>query len=397
MEKSKLLWCLTIQCMVLISTMHAEITVLENVDCAPYEDHVATDPKNYNFDPYYVKIHRCHGKHYAQNPKNVKCVPKPNGVVKVTYHAMNQQGQIELRTLDNHTACSQECVISQKDCTPYETFRPSTCGCSCDNYTSTTGKQNCEAPFVWQQSSCNCICPLKAETTTCERRKVFSNEECGCVCKAKFYARCAKRQQVVDENECTCVDPAVIVGKSQSGCDGGVNGAMLAVVIIVEAFVIVFCYYFFYVYCYKHNYLRRKNKSDGFYHNGDVPTDVTPHTNGSTYSANEGSRPTDKELIRQEERERARHNGLSDKDRIHIEEEYPNYYPEQEEKLPLAPRPQQNYEPRRGSGDYFYSDIMEVDGPPSSLDNHNLNIPPDYSDAVSDFSTEDGYGSVTQV
>lgn len=397
----KILCCLAILCMLLAVLVQGEITVLRNVDCAPYIDHVATDPENYNYDPYYVKLHRCHGKHYAQNPKNVRCVPKADGVVPVTYHAVNQLGNLETRTIDNHTACTQECIISQKDCTPFEQFREATCGCSCDNYTSTTGKKNCEAPFIWQQSACNCICPINAATTTCARRKVFSTEECGCVCKAKFYARCAKRQQVVDESICECVDPAVIVGKSRSGCDGGVKGLMLAVVIIVEALVIVLCYFFFYVYCYKHNYLGRKNKkkkNDGFYHNGDVPTDAVPRMNGNganydRSSPHEGN-PTDKELIRQEERERERHNGLSDKDRIHIEEQYPDYYPEQE-KAPLAPR-QQNQQ-QRGSGDYFYSDIMEVDGPPSSLDNHNLNIPPDYSDAISDFSTEDGYGSVTQV
>lgn len=369
---------------------------LPNVDCAPYIDHVPTDPGKYRYEPYYVKLHRCHGKHpVVQNPKNEKCVPTSNGVQNVTIYAVNQLGKVTQINVVNHTACNQECVISQNDCSPFEYFKKSVCGCSC-NYTSVTGPKKCELPLVWQQPSCNCVCPKNADSQVCGRRKEFNKDECGCTCKAKFYARCAKRKQVVDEDTCYCIEPSVIVGKSKSGCDGGVNGAMLAVVIIVEAFVIVFCYYFFYVYCYRHNYLERKNNknvSSGYYHNGDIPNDTGHGNYGSAYdernSYTESAQLTDKELIKQEERERGRLNGLSDKDRIRLEEEneYAGYYPV-EEKSPLAPKHPPNGE--------LYYDIMEVDGPPSSLDNHNLNIPPDYSDAVSDFS-EDGYGSVTQV
>ncbi|XP_066927880.1 uncharacterized protein [Clytia hemisphaerica] len=376
---------------------------LENVECAPYIDHVATDPNLYRYEPYFVKMHRCHGKHPVPNPKNEKCVPKmQNGKDNVEIIVLTKLGNVHFLNITNHTDCEQRCVISQEDCTPYEQFKSSTCGCSC-NYSPSTGPKNCYAPFIWQQSACNCICPKDEHSQVCAKRKVFSKEECGCTCKAKFYARCAKRKQVVDEGTCECVDPEVLVGKSRSGCDGGVNGAMLAVVIIVEAFVIVFCYYFFYRYCYKHNFLGRKkekNVSSGYYHNGDIPNDTAARTYESTHDEREklteNTRKPDKELIRQEERERVRLNGLSDKERIRIEEEeesdqYAGYYPEEEK----SRYPNHN-------GDMYYNDIMEVDGPPSShggppsLDNHNLNIPPDYSDAISDFS-EDGYGSVTQV
>ena len=249
---------LIIQAATTIQLVASEAIYLENVVCAPYIDHVATDPGLYRYEPFYVKMHRCHGKHPAPNPQNEKCVPRlEGGAVNVSIYVYDQLSNLKILDVLNHTACVQKCSLTQENCSPYEHFRPSLCGCSC-NYTLANGRSNCVAPFVWQQSSCNCVCPIDAEKLVCKQRQVFNTEECGCTCKAKFYARCAKRKQIVDEETCYCIEPSTIVGKSRSGCDGGVNGAMLAVVILVEAFVIVFCYYLFYVYCYKHNYLKRK-------------------------------------------------------------------------------------------------------------------------------------------
>ena len=423
----------------IIPFVSSEAIYLKNVDCAPYIDHVATDPGLYRYEPFYVKMHRCHGKDPVPNPKNMKCVPSSvGGTSNVSVYVLDQLSTLTTLDVVNHTACVQKCVISQESCSPYEQFRPSLCDCKC-NYTSSNGPSNCFAPFVWSQSACDCKCPLSADTVVCKQRMVFSKEECGCTCKSKFYARCAKRKQIVDEDTCHCIPPSELVGKSRSGCDGGVNGAMLAVVILVEAFLIVFCYYLFYVYCYKHNYLKRKaekqNVSAGYYHNGDIPNDTVNgvaagrklDNYGSSYG---GARATtdehngavalsDKELIRKEEHDRKRRNerqrlngyaapSQHDKERLYREEEdeeddeelvqHPGYYPDEEKVSldPSRPHPNHHNNHRRPSDDMYY-DIMQVDGgPPSSLDNHNLNIPPDYSDAVSDFS-EDGYGSVTQV
>ena len=423
----------------IIPFVFSQAIYLKNVACAPYIDHVATDPGLYRYEPFYVKMHRCHGKDPVPNPKNMKCVPESEGgTTNVSVFVFDQFSDLKTLEVVNHTACVQKCVISQESCSPFEQFRPALCDCKC-NYSPNNGPSNCFEPFVWSHSACNCKCPLSADKVVCKQRMVFSKEECGCTCKSKFYARCAKRKQIVDEETCHCIPPSELVGKSRSGCDGGVNGGMLAVVILAEAFLIVFCYYFFYVYCYKHNYLRRKadkqNVSAGYYHNGDIPNDTVNGVNGaaggrkphSSYGGavktddNGASALSDKELIRKEERDRRRrneprqrHNGYAapplqhDKERLYREDDddddvelvqHPGYYPD-EEKASLDPsRPHHNHhnDHRRPSDDMYY-DIMQVDGggPPSSLDNHNLNIPPDYSDAVSEFS-EDGYGSVTQV
>lgn len=386
---------------VFLENVCSEPITLGNVDCAPYVDYVASDPGLYRFWPMYVEIHRCQGKHFSPNPKNMKCMPTKTGIEKLKYRVTSYQtgNPIDL-TIDNHTACSQQCVVSQANCTPYEHFKAGECGCTCNITKASEGQALCKPPFSWQQNGCNCVCPKPADTNCGEKRQ-FNTDLCQCTCSARVYNRCARKKRVVDERTCLCVEPTVVIAKARSDCEGGVNGAMLAVVIIVEAVMIVFCYYFFYVYCYKYNYLGRKNKqhvSSGFYHNGDIPTDRAAVSNGNYHlqydDSSERDKMVDKEWIRNEEEEgkRPRHYGMSDKEVIALEEDnasgdYLSYYSD-EEKSRFAPK-------SNGGGDYFYNDIMEVDGPPSSLDNHNLNLPPEYSDAVSDLSETEG--SVTQV
>ena len=393
---------------------------MKNVECGPHLDHVETDP-DYRYEPYFVKMHRCHGKDPVLNPRNEKCVPKRlGGTANVSVYVLNQLNKLITISVLNHTSCVQECVISQDNCSPYEHFSPRVCDCRCNYTSSQDGRSNCEAPFVWQQSACNCMCPVDESRVTCMQRKVFSKEECGCTCKAKFYARCAKRKQIVDQDTCHCIEPSELVGKSQSGCEGGVNGAMLAVVILVEAFVIVFCYYFFYAYCYKYNYLARKadkkkNVSSGYYHNGDIPND-TPNNGAISKQGNYGSSYDDQKRFSLTEDNTVV--GLSDKELIHKEERHRDsgyHYPHGKNGYATAAdkerflhedeeeeRSHSNYCPgaplgidREHAPRDSYQDIMEVDGPPSSLENHNLVLPPDYSDAISDLSED--YGSVTQV
>lgn len=371
---------------------------LDNVDCDSFVDYVPTDPGLYRYDPLYVKLHRCHGKYYELNPHNRKCVPSNTSKLNViVYDKFGQPSTLELA---NHTECRQVCSITQANCTKYATFDSGLCECSCNN-----DKVECPERFTWDRFRCDCKC--RQEATECNQGKEWSTEECGCTCKSKLIARCAKRGQAINKDSCTCVDAAV-VAKQTSDCEGGVTGAMLAVIILGEAFVIAVCYYFFYVYCYKHNYLGRKaNKPNGYYHNGDITiapvNGVTYHT---TYDVNEDDEKyssnqfSDKERIRQEEVSDANYNNRNDEQGYDRNSpaslKHPPYHHhddmmEADEKS-LLNKPSDEY--------YMYGndDVSNTEErPPSSTDTHNLNLPPKYSDCVSDLNSEDGYASVTQV
>lgn len=375
-------------------------TYLENVNCGSHVDYIPTDPGTYKYDPMYVKLHRCHGKYYEANPHNRRCVPKPDGIVFLNITMFNRGGNAFTKRVENHTACIQECAISQKNCTPYQTFNSRECDCICNK----TAKAVCPSNLQWDPIKCDCTCQKQA-VADCGLNKEWSETECGCTCKADIVRLCNSERRSINKDSCLCDDAPIIAAQS-SGCEGGVNGAMLAVIILGEAFIIVVCYYFFYIYCYKHNYLGRKAEkvnNSGYYHKGDISSD-TRVMNGGTYhtanydddyNLNERSL-SDKERIRHEEANANNVNaypmrgGDNQSYRSRDDNKYP-YYPNtrDDEKAPLS---------KQGEEFYMYNDIMEVDGrPPSSTDTHNLNIPPDYSDCVSDVTSEDGYASVTQV
>jgi len=363
---------------------------LPNVDCGPHVDYIETDPGLHRYNPYVVKLHRCHGSNIGANPQNKQCLVDPVGIKELGIFAFklddNTPSNIKVQ---NYTKCKEHCMVNQTSCTPYQNFTSETeCSCKC-NYKTTPVPNPCVAPFFWDQSKCNCACPHS--TMTCAARKEFDKELCGCVCKQKFNLRCAKRKQILNEQDCTCVDPPIVTGAAQQNCDGGVSGGLLAVIMVLEAFFIIICYLVFYVYCYTRVYKRKqeaKYSVNKHSTNGNVvqytSNGVTPPLTEEpvvTYTASNADEYSEKRYS--DDHSDQSHGGL-----LYTSQEC---YPD-EEKSPLADKPEW----------YLYNDETEdttSELPESEApfgDYRHRVAPPSYTDCMSERS-EDGYTSVTQV
>lgn len=241
-----------------ISLCYTATTYLKNVECNSYIDYVQTDPlKYFRYNPFYVKLHRCHGADSLMNPRNKYCLPTPTGIQELDIYVINNgNGSYEVMKVQNHTSCAEVCLLDQSECSPYQKFSKDECVCMCQ-YDKTPDPNPCLSPFRWDKSMCDCICSL--DSMVCPKRQEFNKNDCGCVCKQKFHVRCAKRQMVVDEETCGCIEPTVITGKSTGQeCVGNIKFEMLIIALCLEAFVIIILYLFLYRYCYKVVYFRRK-------------------------------------------------------------------------------------------------------------------------------------------
>ena len=362
-----------ILCMVAISNAQQNLpTFLPNIECGPYTDYVATDPGFHRYSPYFVKLHRCHGANLNGSPRNRKCVPIESKIQNLKTYGLSATGP-QILTVKNHTACEYVCSITASSCSEHEKFESKECFCSC-KYTKEPTPSPCVTPMYWDQTKCKCVCPYTS--LTCAEMKEFSAELCGCICKQKTNIQCSKRKQIVDESTCYCVPPpAVTAGRSSSGCDGGVKGGILAVIMIFEALAFVVAYFFLYIYCYKRRYLPKKklkiqtmNQNNVSHHNGFTPVvhkfNVIPLDSEETEATNLSGKQS---MMFEEDST--------------VDEHYPpNYYTAEEKSLPFTSKLE--------AESYMYLDVEEVSGP-----KHALHPP---RESCSEFS-EDSYASVTQV
>ncbi|XP_012558836.1 uncharacterized protein LOC105845530 isoform X1 [Hydra vulgaris] len=230
---------------------------LNNVECGSYVDYIPVDEQFFRYMPYYVQLHRCHGANQIVNPQNRECVPKDGAIKNISILAIEILTQKQtVLTLKNYTSCDEKCRLNSSSCTPYQVFDPEICFCEC-NYTDIPIPNPCKAPFVWDRTACNCVCPYSE--SMCEERKELSKQVCGCVCKQKYNVLCANQNQYIDQTTCGCINLPDVKSSASIGCRDGVNWAMLAVIMLIEACFIIAAYFVLYVYCYKYKYLKMKN------------------------------------------------------------------------------------------------------------------------------------------
>ena len=82
---------------------------LPPVVCGSYMDIVATDIEDhFRYNPYYVRLARCHGANSLANPRNKLCVPTKDGVDTNRIHVFNIAEAVRLfqRKIDN---CQSPC------------------------------------------------------------------------------------------------------------------------------------------------------------------------------------------------------------------------------------------------------------------------------------------------
>ena len=242
--------------------------VLKNIECGLDIDYIETDVGKNRYYPFVVELYHCHGFNNSSSSQNKKCFvyAEPGTIKRVisqTFDKQTEQPPVIL-TLQNYTKCTEVCMLSQENCTPYETFtNNNTCNCKChydsSNPPNASLCKNLGPDFKWNSDKCNCECGKDPQQKVCKiKKQIFSDDLCTCACKPKISLRCAKRGQVLNETTCGCVDPPVVTGAAQCDCKDGVTGGVLAVIMVIEALALIAGYFYFYVYCYKKKYLKRK-------------------------------------------------------------------------------------------------------------------------------------------
>jgi len=152
---------------------------VNNEFCKPRPTLVAIDNPDYNFFPYFVKLHRCGGSCDNVQPSVQSCTPLQYNIVPVTVQVI---GTSETKIINekNHTRCGCECVVSPDNCNlELEDWRPDMCQCKC-KYNDTTSKP-CGQGMIWSKSYCRCRCNKAPEQ--CGANKV---KEAFCNDKTKF-------------------------------------------------------------------------------------------------------------------------------------------------------------------------------------------------------------------
>lgn len=94
-------------------------------------------------------------------------------------------------TVYDQSSCECECPLyAYLQCPSYQYFDAKICSCLCKDPC-----QDCSKPQIWNPKTCNCECPYK---TKCNKDRSWNDWSCKCECKQKPRSCCPEMNKKWD-------------------------------------------------------------------------------------------------------------------------------------------------------------------------------------------------------